>query len=329
MERNNSTLQPQPKLHRESRGSLILHVRDSPSYQPLSIGIIVLVCLTWILIWNWRRHKLSKDAKLGFIQTKCPLFTDTFLLLWGLGSGYGIIFAVKSPFYELLQISATVGIIFKGVVAILVGFTIGFVHVYYESENDYRTVRRSLTEMKRRNYDDEKTKIISCNFKDMFLVFWSLGSGYGILFAIESWIYEIFGLKSMTAYWIKPYVAILFGFGIGCVHFYFDVLQSRIYEWRTYRVISDNKISDNESDLDNDNGSDEHDSDHDLYDEMKRNTDENLAIELTAFSQHSRLERTATIEEFSELKDDGSLLRSNTYVPKKIYWKRSARLNTM
>eukprot|EP01084_Bolivina_argentea_P228691 386191_1 len=162
-----------------------------------------------------------------------------------------------------------------------------------------------------------------------FLIFWSLGSGYGILFAIESWIYEIFGLKSMTAYWIKPYVAILFGFGIGCVHFYFDVLQSRIYEWRTYRVISDNKISDNESDLDNDNGSDEHDSDHDLYDEMKRNTDENLAIELTAFSQHSRLERTATIEEFSELKDDGSLLRSNTYVPKKIYWKRSARLNTM
>eukprot|EP01084_Bolivina_argentea_P095464 171629_1 len=185
--------------------------------------------------------------------------------------------------------------------------------------------------MIRYDFDHDKTKIISCNFKDIFLVFWSLGSGYGIIFAVESWILEIMGIKSITSCWIKPYVAILFGFSIGCIHFYYDILEKRLQEYKTYKRVGHNKISDEESD--GDDFSDVDKKETDLYDELDditlMDTDEKYGIEITAFSQHSRLERTSTIEEFSELPDDKELHRSKTYVPKKAYWKRSDRLNTM
>eukprot|EP01084_Bolivina_argentea_P095461 171624_1 len=319
MNRTNSTLQIQ------SRASLLLNYRDAPSYRLLAMCIVVLFCLTFILVWNWRRHKLSKDEKLGYVQSKIPFFTDTVLLLWGLGSGYGIIFAVKSPFYELFQIKKSVGIIFKGVGAILLGFTIGFIHVYYESENDYRTVRRSLSQMKRITYNITQTKIMKCNFKDIFLLFWSLSSGYGIIFAIESYIYELFGFKSTIAYIIKPAVATLVGVAIGCVHFYYDILQSRFMEKRTYTVVHDNKISDTDTDFDENEG-DSNANDIEIINDVEEICEKEPT---KSFSEDCVLERTATIDEFADAKDNSKwkLNRSKTF--SNIFEKRSVRLNTM
>eukprot|EP01084_Bolivina_argentea_P095460 171623_1 len=353
----NSTFQPQPQQQAQAQsdvdGSLLIGYKDVPSYRLLAIGLVVLFCMTCILVWNWRRHKLSKDDKLGFAQTKCPFFTDTVLLLWGLGSGYGIIFAIKSPFYEIFQISKSIGIVFKGVGAILLGFIIGATHVYYESENDYHTIRRSLSEIGRLKMNfHKKIPLIKCNFKDIFLVFWSYSSGYGIIFAIESYIYELFGFKSRIAFIIKPCVALIVGVGIGIVHFHFDVVQTRIYDRKKhYSVVNAHATTvdtdtDFDTDFNTDNESDLNDNENDLDDnesDLDCNEIENSSVKLeigvpTSVEDNCSLERTATIDEEIDEEFDidkqkqknkrkWKLSRSRTYDPNPV--KLSTRSLTM
>ena len=61
--------------------------------------------------------------------TKDNWTKQSFLLFWSLFSGFGIIFAVESFFYELFQIEGghqNTGI--KGAIALFVGFAIGSIH---------------------------------------------------------------------------------------------------------------------------------------------------------------------------------------------------------
>eukprot|EP01084_Bolivina_argentea_P084803 153323_1 len=51
-----------------------------------------------------------------------------FLLLWSLGSGYGIIFAIESFFYEYYQINSQSMTALKGIIALSVGLSIGLYH---------------------------------------------------------------------------------------------------------------------------------------------------------------------------------------------------------
>eukprot|EP01084_Bolivina_argentea_P058462 106768_1 len=63
-------------------------------------------------------------------------------------------------------------------------------------------------------------------FHNIFLLLWSLLSGYGILFAIESFCYELLALDSMLSFALKGTVAILIGFSIGGIHFYITINDS-------------------------------------------------------------------------------------------------------
>ena len=63
--------------------------------------------------------------------------------------------------------------------------------------------------------------------KNLFLFFWSLFSGYGIIFAIESWTLELLQIHSYLSLVIKGSIAIIIGFTCGGIHFYMTVvLQS-------------------------------------------------------------------------------------------------------
>eukprot|EP00483_Globobulimina_turgida_P001143 UN01145 len=59
--------------------------------------------------------------------------------------------------------------------------------------------------------------------KQGFLLFWSLGSGYGIIFAIESFFYEYFQIQSSLMTAIKGIIAVCVGLVIGIIHFILTV----------------------------------------------------------------------------------------------------------
>eukprot|EP01084_Bolivina_argentea_P045173 83147_1 len=60
-------------------------------------------------------------------------------------------------------------------------------------------------------------------FKQCFLLFWSLASGYGIVFAIESFFYEYFGVTTHLTIAIKGIIAVSFGIMLGIIHFILTV----------------------------------------------------------------------------------------------------------
>eukprot|EP01083_Nonionella_stella_P037345 101780_1 len=60
-----------------------------------------------------------------------------------------------------------------------------------------------------------------CNFRDIFLLLWSLGSGYGIIFACESFAYECLGINLQIMFLVKGLLAVFIGFIIGGIHFYY------------------------------------------------------------------------------------------------------------
>ena len=60
------------------------------------------------------------------------------------------------------------------------------------------------------------------NSKDIFLLIWSIGSGYGMVYAIISWLMELLEVK----YFIhKGIISVIIGFAIGGIHFYITVVQ--------------------------------------------------------------------------------------------------------
>eukprot|EP01083_Nonionella_stella_P302057 1039807_1 len=52
-----------------------------------------------------------------------------------------------------------------------------------------------------------------------FLIFWSLGSGYGVIFAIMSFLFEHFQFDSAMWTLIKGFIALIIGIPIGFIHF--------------------------------------------------------------------------------------------------------------
>mmetsp|Transcript_39693 Transcript_39693/g.63513 ORF Transcript_39693/g.63513 Transcript_39693/m.63513 type:complete len:166 (-) Transcript_39693:307-804(-) len=58
------------------------------------------------------------------------------------------------------------------------------------------------------------------NYEQAFMLFWSLASGFGIIFAIESWLYDMHGLKQDPYFpGFKGVVAVCLGFLIGGIHY--------------------------------------------------------------------------------------------------------------
>ena len=58
------------------------------------------------------------------------------------------------------------------------------------------------------------------NFKQGFMLFWSLSSGYGIIFAILSWSYDINQMKEDPFFpGFKGVLALFFGTIIGIIHY--------------------------------------------------------------------------------------------------------------
>eukprot|EP01084_Bolivina_argentea_P202202 345544_1 len=77
------------------------------------------------------------------------------------------------------------------------------------------------------NNNTNEAKNWSCSkqnwLKQWFLLLWSLGSGYGIVFAIESFFYEYFGFDTRLEIALKGLIAICFGIIIGFMHFILTV----------------------------------------------------------------------------------------------------------
>eukprot|EP01084_Bolivina_argentea_P283195 484965_1 len=58
------------------------------------------------------------------------------------------------------------------------------------------------------------------NVRSSFMLFWSLSSGFGILFAILSWIYDLYKLDGDPFFTgFKGVLALIIGLFIGAVHF--------------------------------------------------------------------------------------------------------------
>lgn len=74
------------------------------------------------------------------------------------------------------------------------------------------------------NINSKQSKMMKF-LERFFLLFWSVGSGYGILFAIESYLWDLFGLDAYFWKVSKGIIAIIFGSIIGLIHFYITVLK--------------------------------------------------------------------------------------------------------
>ena len=80
--------------------------------------------------------------------------------------------------------------------------------------------------------------------KSVFLFVWSIFSGFGIIFAIESWCYELLGVNSYFAIQIKGVIAIIIGFSIGCIHFYVDNNDSNNNNTNDLKLLSPKSLND-------------------------------------------------------------------------------------
>eukprot|EP00485_Elphidium_margaritaceum_P000772 CAMPEP_0202689134 /NCGR_PEP_ID=MMETSP1385-20130828/4475_1 /ASSEMBLY_ACC=CAM_ASM_000861 /TAXON_ID=933848 /ORGANISM="Elphidium margaritaceum" /LENGTH=130 /DNA_ID=CAMNT_0049344227 /DNA_START=129 /DNA_END=521 /DNA_ORIENTATION=+ len=62
--------------------------------------------------------------------------------------------------------------------------------------------------------------MVAVNNSQMFMLFWSLFSGFGIIFALLSWVYDINGIKVDPFFpGFKGVVALSFGLCIGLIHY--------------------------------------------------------------------------------------------------------------
>lgn len=67
--------------------------------------------------------------------------------------------------------------------------------------------------------------------KALFMLFWSLSSGFGIIFAILSWIYDLMSLTQDPLFQgFKGCAAILVGTAIGITHYQLSSGNSTIVE---------------------------------------------------------------------------------------------------
>ena len=58
------------------------------------------------------------------------------------------------------------------------------------------------------------------NSQSAFLLFWSLSSGFGIIFAISSWVYDIYGIKQDPFFpGSKGVLSLVLGFILGLIHY--------------------------------------------------------------------------------------------------------------
>lgn len=77
------------------------------------------------------------------------------------------------------------------------------------------------------HYKDEwklRSKIYSNS--NLFMLLWSLGSGYGIMFALLSWMWNIFGIIDDPIFsGSKGVIAICFGFIIGYIHYKLSIVE--------------------------------------------------------------------------------------------------------
>ena len=63
-------------------------------------------------------------------------------------------------------------------------------------------------------------RAIRMDFKEGFMLFWSLSSGFGIIFAISSWIYDINGIKQDPFFsGFKGIISLFLGVIIGITHY--------------------------------------------------------------------------------------------------------------
>merc|ERR1719464_1916146 len=67
---------------------------------------------------------------------------------------------------------------------------------------------------------------VHINAKVLFLFAWSICSGFGIVFALESWLFELLVIESALAVSMKGIVAWSVGVGFGCIHFYIEKVSA-------------------------------------------------------------------------------------------------------
>ena len=90
-------------------------------------------------------------------------------------------------------------------------------------------------------YKNEWTKLYSN--RDIFMVFWSLGSGYGIMFALLSWIWNICGITVDPIFnGSKGVIAVCVGSIIGYIHYSYYKLSIKTEKQQNQHVsFSDNQ----------------------------------------------------------------------------------------
>eukprot|EP01084_Bolivina_argentea_P202203 345546_1 len=91
--------------------------------------------------------------------------------------------------------------------------------VVVDQHHDKKTISNDTITSNVKNWTCTKQNWL----RQCFLVFWSLGSGYGIVFAIESFFYEYFGMSAPWKIAIKGIVAVSLGIMIGIIHFILTV----------------------------------------------------------------------------------------------------------
>ena len=71
------------------------------------------------------------------------------------------------------------------------------------------------------------------------MLFWSLGSGYGIMFALLSWMWNIFGIIDDPIFdGSKGVIALCVGFIIGYIHYKLSIIMEQKQKPHYLNVIS-------------------------------------------------------------------------------------------